>query len=205
MAGGGSLGGGGKQKRGKSKRKKKARMGFHIDMTPLVDITFLLLTFFMFTTSLIQPQVMDMKLPPEIIKEVKVKESWLFTLLIDANNRILWYPANEEMQEVKLSGLKKLIVSQNLKETARNELITSLKVDDKADYGLTVDVLDILNQAEIDIERGLATDASGGERVKRKRKFALSRILPRDQEKIDEELPADNVGAEELETETSAQ
>lgn len=46
MAGGGELGGGGRQKRGKhSKRKTKKRVGFRIDMTPLVDITFLLLTF----------------------------------------------------------------------------------------------------------------------------------------------------------------
>lgn len=203
--GGGSLGGGGKAKRGKSKRKKKARMGFHIDMTPLVDITFLLLTFFMFTTSLIQPQVMDMKLPPEIDVQVKVKESWLFTLLIDANNRLLWYTANDELNEVKISGLKKLLVDQNLKESAKNELISSLKVDDKADYGLAVEVLDIFNQAEVQIERGLASDASGGERVKRKRKFAISRLLQIDQDKIDEEMPADEVGSEELEAETSEQ
>lgn len=203
--GGGSLGGVGKAKRGKSKRKKKARMGFHIDMTPLVDITFLLLTFFMFTTSLIQPQVMDMKLPPEIDVQVKVKESWLFTLLIDANNRLLWYTANDELNEVKISGLKKLLVDQNLKESAKNELISSLKVDDKADYGLAVEVLDIFNQAEVQIERGLVSDASGGERVKRKRKFAISRLLQIDQDKIDEEMPADEVGSEELEAETSEQ
>jgi hypothetical protein len=40
MAGGGSLGGGGRSKRGKSsKRKAKKRVGFVLDMTPLVDIT----------------------------------------------------------------------------------------------------------------------------------------------------------------------
>ena len=57
MAGGGeSLGGGPKQKRGKSgKRKGKKRVGFRLDMTPLVDITFLLLTFFMLTTSMTTP------------------------------------------------------------------------------------------------------------------------------------------------------
>ena len=62
MAGGGeALGGGGKPKRGGGgKRKKKSRVGFRLDMTPLVDITFLLLTFFMLTTSMITPQKMEM-------------------------------------------------------------------------------------------------------------------------------------------------
>ena len=60
-------GGGGltheRAKRGKhSKRKKKKRIGFHLDMTPLVDITFLLLTFFMFTTTMATPQVMEMSI-----------------------------------------------------------------------------------------------------------------------------------------------
>jgi len=50
--GGGALTTGGKPKRGSSKRKTKKRVGFRIDMTPLVDITFLLLTFFMFTTTM---------------------------------------------------------------------------------------------------------------------------------------------------------
>lgn len=71
MAGGGSLGGGHKPKRGKhSKRKSKKRVGFVLDMTPLVDITFLLLTFFMFTTTMATPQVMEMSVPPEQDVEV---------------------------------------------------------------------------------------------------------------------------------------
>ena len=75
MAGGGeALGGGAKQKRGKSgKRKSKGRVGFRLDMTPLVDITFLLLTFFMFTTSMTTPQTMEMNVPPELEKEVEVR------------------------------------------------------------------------------------------------------------------------------------
>ena len=74
MAGGGELGGGEKQRRGKAgKRKSKKRLGFRLDMTPLVDITFLLLTFFMLTTSMITPQTMEMSVPPEIDTPIEVE------------------------------------------------------------------------------------------------------------------------------------
>lgn len=82
MAGGGGALGVERSKRGKaSKRKKMKRVGFHLDMTPLVDITFLLLTFFMFTTTMAAPQVMEMSIPPEREENVEVKMSELLTLL----------------------------------------------------------------------------------------------------------------------------
>lgn len=88
MAGGGELGGGGRPKRGKhSKRKAKKRVGFRIDMTPLVDITFLLLTFFMFVTTLTTPQIMDMAVPPET-EDVEVAESKLFTIRVRGDGKI---------------------------------------------------------------------------------------------------------------------
>ena len=58
-------------------------------MTPLVDVAFLLLTFFMFTTTMMRPQTMEINLPPD--KEVKVEmaESNLLTLRINDKGRHL--------------------------------------------------------------------------------------------------------------------
>ena len=56
--------------KGKGKKKKGRRLGVRIDMTPLVDVAFLLLTFFMYTTSMSRPQTMEINLPPD--KDVKV-------------------------------------------------------------------------------------------------------------------------------------
>lgn len=197
--GGGSLGGGEKVKRGKSGRKKKKRMGFHLDMTPLVDITFLLLTFFMFTTTMATPQVMDMSLPPEIDVPVEVKESLLFTIFIDEHNRIFWFPVQDDLKELNdTDELRKIAREQNLKPSARNELITSLKVSDKADYNLVVEILDQLNLAETDIVAGLAEDLDeNGDPLKRKRKFTLSILSDTDQEKIDEQAPYEGAESEE--------
>ena len=54
---------GGSSKRGKQKKWIRKRIGFRIDMTPYVDVIMLLLTFFIMTTTLNQPQVMQINLP----------------------------------------------------------------------------------------------------------------------------------------------
>ena len=187
MAGGGSLGGGEKVKRGNNKnRKKKKRVGFHLDMTPLVDITFLLLTFFMFTTTMATPQIMKMAVPPERDVDVQVKESRLFTIMIDELGRIMWYPANDPLQLVELKDLRKLAVERNLAPGMKNEVITSLKIAKGAPYGLVVKVLDELNLSEVEIIKALQKDV-----IPRERKFSLNVLSEDDLAKIAEELPAD--------------
>ncbi|MDC1068185.1 biopolymer transporter ExbD [Candidatus Kapabacteria bacterium] len=191
MAGGGSLGGGGKTQRGKSGRKKKKRMGFHLDMTPLVDITFLLLTFFMFTTTMATPQVMNMSMPPEVEVEIQVKQSLLFTIFVDEDNRIFWFAEQDELEPLEnLKDLRRIAAEQNLKPSARNELITAFKVHPDANYNLVVQILDQLNLAESQIVAGLAEDLDeNGDPLKRKRKFTLAKLSEQDLEKIKEEAP----------------
>jgi len=180
MAGGGGGLSHERQKRGKnSKRKKKKRVGFVLDMTPLVDITFLLLTFFMFTTTMAQPQVMEMSVPPELEEQIDVRESELFSLLIDNDGTIYWYAANELAETVAIKDLKKLAVQQNLKPEARNKLITVLKVATEAPYGLVVNILDELNLAEIGIIEQLSGEL-------RQRKFTIAEMLEPDFKKIEE-------------------
>jgi len=68
MAGGGEAAAPRERKSHGKKRKKARRLGVRIDMTPLVDVAFLLLTFFMYTTTMSRPQTMEINLPPD--KEV---------------------------------------------------------------------------------------------------------------------------------------
>lgn len=185
MAGGGSLGGGPKPKRGKSSKRKQAkRVGFHLDMTPLVDITFLLLTFFMFTTTLTQPTIMDMKMPPEIESDVPVKESELMTLLIGEDSSLYYYQAKEDAQQISITDLRSLAVTKNLE--IKNRLITVLKSHPMADYGTVVNVLDELNLAEQRIVQEISgdTDPETGLPMQRKRKFTLAEWNEADDEKI---------------------
>jgi len=192
MAGGGSLGGGEKPKRGKnSNRKKKKRVGFHLDMTPLVDITFLLLTFFMFTTTMATPQIMKMAVPPEREVDVQVMESRLFTIMVDEIGRIMWHQAQDELQMTDIKELRKLSVERNLMPGMKNEVITNLKIAKDAPYGLVVKILDELNLAEVEITKELQKDV-----IPRERKFSLNLLNEDDLAKIAEEMPADGVKEE---------
>ncbi len=179
MAGGGSLGGDrGNQKRGSlaTKRKKKKRVGFVLDMTPLVDIAFLLLTFFMLSTTMNTPQIMEMAVPPEIT-DVQVKASELFTIQIDDKGRLFYNLGEEAPQPLDMKDLRGLAINENMR--LKNRLITSLKVSAKAPYAIVVNVLDELNLAESDITAQLVTEG-----LERERKFSLMTLTPEEAEEL---------------------
>jgi biopolymer transport protein ExbD len=83
---------GGPSPRGKKTggiRRPKKRLGVRIDMTPMVDIAFLLLIFYMVTTIFSLPQAMEINLPPED-QPVPIAESNLLTLRVDSGGKIYW-------------------------------------------------------------------------------------------------------------------
>lgn len=179
MAGGGQLGGDrGQQKRGSfaPKRKSKKRVGFVLDMTPLVDIAFLLLTFFMLSTTMNTPQVMEMSIPPQV-DDVVVKESELLTLSIDDKGQIFYALGQEEPQEVAMKDLQSIAINQNI--ALKNRLITSLKISNGAPYGTVINVLDELNLAEGEITAQLTSQG-----IKRERKFSIMTLTPEEEEKL---------------------
>lgn len=200
MAGGGSLGRPEPVKKGKkTNRKKKKRLGFHIDMTPLVDITFLLLMFFLFTTTMLKPQVMEMRVPPEIYTPVEVKASELLTITLLEDGRAYWYvgtidtekdPTNtNKPQLIKIDSIKYLAFEQNLKPNVKNRMITLFKIDEKAKYDLMIAVLDQLNIAEMSIIEELSKETEVNEQgetvpVQRKRKFTISVLSDDDRKQL---------------------
>lgn len=143
------------QSKGKEKhkgKKKTKRVGVRIDMTPMVDVAFLLLTFFMLTTTMNKPQTMEINLPPSETK-AEVAESNLLTLRITEDFKIYWNVGMEKPVTVdgtdkkgKLVNLGKLLKDRN---RANPKLITLIKVDGKAKYIDMVDIMDELNINDI--------------------------------------------------------
>lgn len=136
-----------KQSRGKQKhsKKKKRRIGIRIDMTPMVDVAFLLLTFFMLTTTMNKPQAMEINLPPGEAK-VDVPASNLLTLRISENGNIYWNIGTDKPEKVSNADLRKVLKEKN---RANPKLITLIKVDRKGKYIMMVDIMDELNVADI--------------------------------------------------------
>lgn len=168
-----------RQRRGKkhSKRKKKKRVGFRIDMTPMVDIVFLLLTFFMYTTTMVTPQVMEISVPKEVEENVEVNEANLFTLYVRGDGKLFFSMGKDDPLPLPINQLRSKAVELNL--LRKNKLITAFKPSSDAPYGVVVQVLDILNQAEAEIIRQLQSEG-----IKRERKFAFVKITVEEVEKL---------------------
>lgn len=141
------------------KHKKKRRLAIRIDMTPMVDVAFLLLTFFMLTTVFSKPQTMELNLPPGDSK-VEVAESSLLTLRIGADGAIYWNIGTEKPQKVEFKELRTMLMQ---KMQANPKIITLLKFDRDGTYNMMVDVMDELNLANIT-------------------RFSLAPMLPADKE-----------------------
>lgn len=124
----------------KKGKKKKKRVGVRMDMTPMVDVAFLLLTFFMLTSVFNTPQTMEINLPPSDVK-VEVAQTSLMIMRVMENGKIYWNLAEQPIDVVEYKGVGKLMREQN---AANPKLVTLIKVDRKAKYHHMVDMMDEL-------------------------------------------------------------
>jgi biopolymer transport protein ExbD len=145
--------------RKKGKKKKTKRIGFTLDMTPMVDVAFLLLTFFMLTTTFAKPNTMEVNLPSKDMTEVKVAESNVLTIRVTEGDKAYWNIAFDEPKPFELydrSGEKPTISnafrellkaeSEKIRQRVGEDVMAIvLKFDKKAQYRNLVDVLDELN------------------------------------------------------------
>jgi biopolymer transport protein ExbD len=112
-----------KHKGGKKKPKKHST---HIDMTPMVDLMCLLITFFMLTTAFSKPKVMEIVLPEKIKKNEKVEppkiaDSRTLNIILGPNNKVYWYPGKADaaalvpLQETNFSatGIRQILLDRN--------------------------------------------------------------------------------------------
>jgi biopolymer transport protein ExbD len=121
--------------KGGKRRPKKGNP--HMDMTPMVDLMCLLLTFFMLTTAFSKPKVMDIVLPEKIKKNEKVDppkiaDSRTLNIIVGPEGRVFWYPGkpdpNVPLQETDFSdtGIRKVLIDRN---RALLDKIEQLKAD----------------------------------------------------------------------------
>jgi len=138
---------------------KRRRQGVLIDMTPLVDVAFLLLTFFMLTTQFKPQEEVTIELPSSN-SQFKLPESDVMTILLAKDGRIFLGVDSQRLRgrlfgrenELKASvEIPKDRLADKLIEarTANPRLRTVIRGDKNADYGLAEDVMDILQKTKI--------------------------------------------------------
>src|SRR5882724_4781574 len=73
--------------------KKAKKLSTRVDMTPMVDLGFLLITFFIFTATLSSPATMDLNMPKDTKKEdeTKIKQSGALTIMLGKNDEVFYY------------------------------------------------------------------------------------------------------------------
>ena len=140
-------------KGGKVRSKKQ---NTRVDMTPMVDLGFLLITFFMFTTTFSKPNVMDLGLPakPKADQpkppptEIDLTNS--ISLILGKDNRIFYHQLdqaglNEQtLQETTFdrTGITKVIEQAKARAKDQTKFTVIIKPTDDAVYKNFVDILD---------------------------------------------------------------
>lgn len=151
-------------KGGKGLRRPKRRLTIRIDMTPMVDIAFLLLIFYMVSTVFAMPQAMEINLPPKDQEvDIKIKESNLLTIRVDSDSRFWWHirmpspdnlplllppdPTRPDSVAYRMwpDTLRGLLTAQN---RANNKLSTLVLIHRDGKYADIVDILDEVDLIE---------------------------------------------------------
>jgi biopolymer transport protein ExbD len=160
--------------------KKKGRINIFIDMTPMVDVIMLLLTFFMMTTQFRPPETADVTMPTSN-SEIKLPESDVMTVLVTKDGKI-YLETDTRTQMLLIRGSSDAAEQESFKtlnegvemrdqnhlasilvraRVANPKLRTVVKGDKETQYGNFQDVMDTLQKVKItrfalvtELERG---------------------------------------------------
>lgn len=137
-------------KHSKAGIRKLKKLSTRVDLTPMVDLGFLLITFFIFTSALSEPTAMRLTVPKDSPDSLNIAKSKTLTLLLASNNKVFWYDGDNvnSMRPVTFAptGLRQIIINKknNLVNLFGNDtcLIAIIKPTTKCNYKNVVDALD---------------------------------------------------------------
>jgi len=109
------------------KKGKPKKMSTRVDLTPMVDLGFLLITFFLLTTTMIKPQTMELAMPAKDQPKTnqnnnKIKESRAVTIILGKDNKVYYWEGmtlNGNKPQVKVTnfsstGIRKYLIGRNI-------------------------------------------------------------------------------------------
>jgi biopolymer transport protein ExbD len=144
--------GGGKKKGGKVRSKKAST---RVDLTAMVDLAFLLITFFIMTTTLAKSKAMDLVMPDKDDKtkdQLAVKASSSLTLLLGSDDKLEWYlgeagKSAPTIDNYGKDGLRKTLVEKgkDIMTSTGKPMIVLIKPSIKSTYKNVVAALDEMN------------------------------------------------------------
>ncbi len=128
------------------------KLATRIDLTPMVDLGFLLITFFVFTTSLSRPMTMRLALPngDNILEGPKITANKVLTLILADENKVGYYQGDDsaaiQFTNYGINGLRDVIIKKRQAVLAKygdgEELTVLIKPADECKYKNVVETLD---------------------------------------------------------------
>jgi biopolymer transport protein ExbD len=122
--------------------KKLRRIGIKIDMTPMVDVAFLLLIFFMSTSQFDPPQKVPISIP-DSHSNLKVPESDVMTIAVSKDNQILYQIGKNPQEFTDILNLESVVAQQRRRNP---RLRVAIKADKISDYGTMEDIMGIMQK-----------------------------------------------------------
>ncbi|MBN9298866.1 MAG: biopolymer transporter ExbD [Filimonas sp.] len=140
--------GGGGHKKGPGVKKSK-KLSTRVDLTPMVDLGFLLITFFIFTTTMSQPTAMKLALPKDTDKpeeQNKAKESGALTIILGKDNSVFYYegillPDGSNFKSSNFKEIRDVIIRKK-QSTPDADFVVVIKPNEESTYKNVIDILD---------------------------------------------------------------
>lgn len=131
--------------KGKGEKGKPKKLSTRVDFTPMVDLGFLLITFFMLATTLSKPQTMEIAMPSKekvtVEEQTKVKASRAVTIVLDKDNTVYYYEGTRDEKtgvdpvvsktDFSPQGVRKLLIKKNYDIMVKVEELRAKKQDKK--------------------------------------------------------------------------
>lgn len=126
-------------------RKKSGKRSTRVDLTPMVDLGFLLITFFIFTTALTKPTGLKIYLPKSVPDKDRnlTPSSGALTILLDAEKRIYYYEGSDP-RVMELAGKNEIrtLILDKKRRTSPEKFMVVIKPGKNSDFKELINIMD---------------------------------------------------------------
>lgn len=121
---------------------KKFRLALRVDLTPMVDLGFLLITFFVFTTTISETKVLKLAMPKDSHDSTLIKKSGALVLLPAGSNKIFFYYGNDQTMRgpTDIKDTRRIILEKK-STVSQKDFFIIIKPTPDADYSQVVQIL----------------------------------------------------------------
>lgn len=165
-------------KQGKGGKVRAKKNSGKVDLTAMVDLAFLLITFFMLTTTLNKPQAMDVAMPDKNVEtdvntDVDVDEHRSITLVLGSDDKLIWYQGDVKnplqgptVIDYSAEGLRAVLLRMKQlvpQQAGGKDIIVVIRPSEKS---VTRNIIDALDEMKItDIKRYMISNRIMAEEV----------------------------------------